>query len=124
MPAACSRRLVRFVWLRRAAAFRRCARAIRRPARSSSRAAALRPSTQDCTSAAAAVRTWHTVRSGFFPPPPLRDPRQEELRHRRQRVMPEQPDVRPPLVVVQAQFRLAVLKAALNGPAIMPSKMK
>src|SRR6266511_5784446 len=116
-PSSCSLRRVCLVWLTRAAAFRLCVYPMRSAVRSSSRCPALLPSPHDCTNAAAAARTWHTVTSGFFPPQPLSHPRAKQVRQRRQPLVPQQPLVIPPFVVVEAQLGLLVLEAALLVPA-------
>ncbi len=70
MSSACNLRRVRLVGHRRARAFRRCARPISSAVRSSNLLGGLRPSHQNGISAATAVCTWHSVRSGFFPRTP------------------------------------------------------
>jgi hypothetical protein len=69
------------------------------------------------TNADTAVRTWHTVSSGFFPPKFLVDLRQEQMAHRRQDHVTLQTLVLPPLVVIQAQFPFLILKSTLDTPA-------
>lgn len=78
--------------------------------------AALLPSDQERTTAAAAMRTWHTVSSGFFPPQLLLDLRQEQVTHGGYRLMAFQPQVGTSLEVVEAQFRLLILEAAFDVP--------
>src|SRR5436190_24227417 len=54
---------------------------------------ATRPNDQERTMAAAAVRTWQTVSSGFFPPQFLMHLRQEQMADSRDRLMAHQPHI-------------------------------
>src|SRR6516225_5910123 len=101
---------VRLVWERRALAFCRCWYTIFSAVCSNRRAARLRPSHHDCTKAAAAVRSWQTVRSGFFPPPLLPDAGEEQMANSGHRLVPQQPQVVAALVVIEAQFGFLILK--------------
>ena len=67
MSRACSRRRVRWVWHRRARAFRRWARSISADVRSSNTCGGLRFNHQNGINAATAVCTWHSVSSRFPP---------------------------------------------------------
>ena len=109
-------------WLARALAFCLCACPIDRAARAASRLAASSPSPNPSTDAAAAVRNWLTVSSGFFPPQLPADLSQQEVADRADDLMAFQPQVAATLPVVEPQLRFAVLKAPLDVPAIMPSK--
>jgi hypothetical protein len=85
MPNSRSLRLVRFVWLFRAVALRRCVRAIFVTVLSITLLGVRSPfNHQERTNAANALCSWHTVSSGFFPQPFLPHPRQEQVTHRRQ----------------------------------------
>src|SRR5215510_9245758 len=68
MPSSRSLRRVRLVWLFRALAFCFCWYWIFLAVRCNSFLPAFFPKDHDCTKAAAAVRIWQTVNSGFFPP--------------------------------------------------------
>src|SRR5260370_13877136 len=107
-------------WLSRALAFSCCARSIDRAARWASFFAPLDPNSNPSTNAAAAVRTWHTVHSGFFPPKLASRLRKKQKAHRTDRLVPLQPQVTATFPVVKTQLRLAVLKAALHVPPCQP----
>ena len=79
MPTACNFPRVVFVWLRRAWAARACRYANSAAVFSSNRAPTRPESHILLTTAAIAVRTWHTVNSGFFPPTLLVDLRHEPM---------------------------------------------
>ena len=100
MPRACSRRRGRLVWHRRARALRRCARWISSDVRSSDFLGGLRSNHQNGINAATAVCTWHTVRSGLFPPELLPHTRQERVTDAAQDQVPFQPPVPPALVLI------------------------
>jgi hypothetical protein len=121
-PDARSRRLVRWVWLFRAAAFLCCALLISADVRSNSSFGSLRFNHQNGINAAIAVCTWHSVSSRFFPPKLLAQPRQEQVAHATQDQVAFQTLVAPALVLVQADLALLILKTTLDVPAIMPSK--
>src|SRR5438093_10324005 len=108
MPASRNFRLVSRVWQRRAAALRPCARRMIRPTFSSTAVRTPRVSPHDSTKALNAPLTWQDVSSGFFPPPPLTHPRTEQVRQRHQTLMADQPRIRAPLEVIEAQLRLLV----------------
>src|SRR5260221_10565647 len=114
MPNACSLRRVRLVWHFRARAFRRRARSISAAVRSRSFFGGNRPSHQNGISAATAVCTWHSVDPGFFPPELLTHPRQEQVAHATEDQVPFEPLVAPALVLIEADFRLLILEAALH----------
>src|SRR5512142_2153958 len=115
MPRSCNRRRVRFVWLLRAWALRRCARVILAAACASSLSTAwASDSHQERTKAATAVCSWQTVRSGFFPPPLLPHPRQEQQAHRREEQVAFQPHMAPALVVLQADLAFVILEAPFH----------
>src|SRR5436305_5334902 len=117
MPSTLSFRRVCLVWLTRALAFLCCV-FCNRSATSLKTRWDTRPFRhQDGTKAAAAVRTWQTVHSGFFPPPLLPHPRQEQVTHRRQRLVPLQAHVEPSLEMIQTQLTLLILKTAFHPPA-------
>src|SRR5258708_7960242 len=103
-------------WLSRALAFSCCARSIARAARWASFFAPLDPNSNPSTNAAAAVRTWHTVHSGFFPPKLASNFRKKQKAHRTDRLVPLQPQVTATFPVVKTQLRLAIFKAALHMP--------
>src|SRR5579872_3293609 len=108
MPSSRSFRHVFLVWLLRAWALRRCWYVILAAVFFSSRSDAARPlSHQDCTNAAVAVWSWHTVNSRFFPPL-LSHAGQEQVTDRRQNQVSFQPQVTPALVLVQADLALVV----------------
>src|SRR5512142_3224488 len=118
MPSSRSLRRVRFVWLFRAWAFRRCAHRIFLAAFASSFSFDRREDIpQQRTNAASAVCSWQTVSSGFFPPEFLAHPRQEQVAHRREDQVSLQPQVTPALVLVQPDLALLVLKTTLHAPA-------
>ena len=114
MPNAASFRRVVLVCERRAWALRLCVYSSSATAASRISRAAVRPSPHERTSAAAAVRTWQTVNSGFFPPQLLPYFRQEQVTHGGDCLMTYQSPVRPPLEVIEAKFGLLVLEAALH----------
>src|SRR5437870_3493580 len=102
MPSSRSLRRVRFTWLFRAWAFRRCAQVIFLAALASSSSFDRRDDNpQQRTSAATAVCSWQTVSSGFFPPQVLSQPRQEQITYRRDDQVTLQPQVTSALVLVQ-----------------------
>ena len=90
MPIFRSFLRVRLVWHLRAVALRCCQCWISPAAASISAAHTLPLSQQLCTNAAAAICTWHTVRSGFFPPQLLANPGQEQVAHRGEDQVPFQ----------------------------------
>src|SRR5262249_49921089 len=116
IPIALSSATALRQWLSRALAFCPCACSIDRAARLARRRAACWPNPTPSTKAAAAVRTWHTVSSGFFPPKLPADLRQHQVAHRTDDLVPLQPQVAPTFPVVKAQLHLGVLKAALHMP--------
>src|SRR6516225_376781 len=116
MPRACNRRSVRLVWHRRASALRRCARWISSDVRSNSLVGGFRSSHQNGIDAATAVCTWHSVRSGFFPPELLSHPRQEQVTDTAQDQVPLQPPVAPALVLVQPDLAFLVLETPFHPP--------
>src|SRR3954453_504976 len=107
-------------WLSRALAFSCCARSIDRTARSASFLAPRFPNPNPSTNAAAAVRTWHTVHSRFFPPERASSLRKKQEAHCTDRLVPLQPQVTATFPVIKAQLRLAILKAALHMPPGQP----
>src|SRR5512142_970729 len=118
MPRSRSLCRVRFTWLLRARAFRRCAQLIFLAALASSFSCDGRDDNpQQRTSAATAVCSWQTVSSGFFPPEFLAHPRQEQVTHRRENQVALQPQVTPALILVQADLALLVLETAFHTPA-------
>src|ERR1041384_6446721 len=117
MPKAHRRLRVFLVWLRRALAFCRCWYTMVSAAWSSRRVAVLGPSHHDCTNAEAAVRSWQTVISGFFPPPPLPYACQEQVSYRRYRLMPQQPKIMAALVVIESKFSFFILETSFHVPA-------
>jgi hypothetical protein len=108
-------------WLSRASAFSRCARALVRAACSANSFAAV-PKLNPSTNAAAAVRTWHTVSSGFFPPKLVSNFGKYQKAYRTDDLVALQSEVTATFPVVKAQLRLTVFKAPLEVPAIIPSK--
>src|SRR5215207_8147832 len=107
-------------WLSRALAFSCCARSIDRTARSASSLAPRFPNPAPSTNAAAAVRTWHTVHSRFFPPELASDLPKEPKAHCTDRLVPLQSQVTATFPVVKTQLRLAIFKAALHMPPCQP----
>src|SRR3982750_4895821 len=107
-------------WLSRALAFSPWARSIDRAARSASFLAPVSPNPNPATNAAAAVRTWHTVSSGFFPPKLVVKLRKHQEAHRTDDLVPLQPQVTATLPVVKTQLRFTILKAALHMPPRQP----
>src|SRR5438270_2597824 len=106
--------------LSRALAFSLCARSIDLAPRWASLFAPLDPNPDPSTNAAAAVRTWHTVHSRFFPPKLASNLRKEQEAHRTDRLVPLQPQVAATFPVVETQLRLAVFEAALHVPPRQP----
>ena len=78
---------------------------------------ATRPSHQERTTADAAVRTWQTVSSEFFPPQFLMHFRQEQVTDSRNRLVAHQSHIGSPLEVIEAQLGLLILEATLHAPA-------
>src|SRR5512142_3080233 len=118
MPSARSFFRVRFTWLCRAWALRRCAHVIFLTAFASSFSFDRRDDNpHERTSAASAVCSWQTVSSELFSPPFLTHTRQEQVAHRRQDQVTLQPQIASPLVLVQPDLALVVLKATLHPPA-------
>src|SRR5512135_2528025 len=118
MPRSRSLCRVRFTWLLRARALRRCAQLIFLAALASSFSCDGRDDNpQQRTSAATAVCSWQTVSSGFFPPEFLAHPRQQQVTHRRENQVALQPRVTPALILVQADLALLVLETAFHTPA-------
>src|SRR5512142_1739068 len=118
MPSARSFFRVRFTWLCRAWALRRCAHVIFLTAFASSFSFDRRDDNpHERTSAASAVCSWQTVSSGLFSPPFLTHTCQEQVAHRRQDQVTLQPQIASPLVLVQPDLAFVVLKATLHPPA-------
>src|SRR6266852_2231013 len=115
MPSLRSLRRVRLVWLLRALAFCCCWYVIVSAVRSSSALPAFIPNDHDCTRAAAAVRIWQTVNSGFFPPL-LADAFQEQMGHGRQGLVSDQAAVFSPFIMIKAQFGFLVFKTTFYVP--------
>ncbi len=63
-----------------------------------------------------AVRTWHKVISGFFPPQPLGLAGQEQVAHLRHREVPQDGVVLANLEMTQTEFILLVLQRAFHRP--------
>ena len=108
--------MVRLRWLFREAALRRWIWVMMEAMRVNNSCAARLASHHDCTSAAAAVRTWQTVKSGFFPPPLLVRASQEQVRDGSDCLMSHQAHVRAALEMVEAQLCFFVLEAAFHTP--------
>ena len=87
-------------------AFLRCWYLIFSAVRSNRSLLALFPNDQDCIKAAAAVRTWQTVNSGFFPPL-LPHAFQEQVRDCRQRLVADKPSIFSSFVMIESQFGFA-----------------
>jgi hypothetical protein len=117
MPSSLKRWRVVFVWLLRAWAFRRWWYVIFRAAVSNNLAAAVRPKLNDWIRAATAVCNWHTVRSGFFPPPLLSQLRQKQVTHGGDDQVAFEPQIAPPFLLIQADFPFVVFEAPLHPPA-------
>src|SRR5205823_4797673 len=116
MPRACNFLRVDFVWLRRACTLRVC-RYSNSPAVCSSNRAPTRPESHMLlTIAAIAMRTWHTVSSGFFPPKVRVDPRQKQVTYRRDNHVSLQALIPSAFVVIQAEFAFFIFEAALDTP--------
>src|SRR3989304_535683 len=109
-PMLCNRRSLRLRWLRSAAALRRWVRvsiseidsAIAREQRLSR--------VHSGTRIAVAVRTWQSVRSGFFPPMLLVELGQEQVADATEDQVPLDRPALAGLEVVQPQFALAILE--------------
>ena len=102
MSRALSRRSVRLRWLLRERALRSCVSAMMSAARCRIEVTAFPVSHHDWTKAAAAVRTWQTVNSWFFPPPLLMHAREEQVGQSRDGLVPRQAHVGPALEVIEA----------------------
>src|SRR5512135_329737 len=110
MPSSRSLCRVRFTWLLRARALRRCAQVIFRAAVASSFSRDRREDNpQQRTNAATAVCSWQTVSPGVVPPPFLPHSRQEQVAHRRDDQVAFQSPVAAALVLVQPDLALLVL---------------
>ena len=68
-------------------------------------------------SIAVAVRIWHSVRAGFFPPVLASELAEEHVAEATEDQVPLDRSVLTNLKVVHAQFRLAVLKGSFNNPS-------
>jgi hypothetical protein len=68
------------------------------------------------TSAFTAICTWHTVRSGFFPPQLLADPREEQVADRTEDQVSLQSQPTPTFPLVKPDFLLLVLETPLHAP--------
>jgi hypothetical protein len=110
------------MWPFRAAAFRRRARTIASDVRSSDLLGGCRPDHRNGINAATAVCTWHSVSPGSSPPELLPHPGQEQGAHAAHDQVTVQPLVPPAFVLTQPDLGLLVLEAALDVPAMMPSK--
>src|SRR3954471_14037988 len=108
-------------WLSRALAFSPWARSIDRAARSASFLAPVPPKPHPSTNAAA-VRTWHTVSSGFFPPKLPVKLGQQEKAHRTDDLVALQPQITLTFPMIKTQFRFAILKAPLHMPSRQPDQ--
>jgi hypothetical protein len=108
--------MVRLWWLRRDAARRRWVLRMMFAVCSRRRCAVREGSDFDCTTAVQAVRTWQTVNWGFFFPTQQGHPREEQVRHRRQELVPQQADIRAALEVIEAQLRFLIFEAAFHTP--------
>ena len=105
------------VWHRRERAMRCWVTVMISAARSRNRFWTRPVSHKDRTRADEAVRIWHTVRSGFSPPPLLMDLRQKQMAYRRNDQMPTKRLIIPNLEMAQPQFIFFILKTALHVPA-------
>src|SRR5580704_16923010 len=117
MPTACNLRCVLLVWLLRACARRAWVYCSSSATRSSDRAPTRPESHKLLTTTAIAVRTWHTVNSGFSPPKVLVDLCQEQMTDRRDDQVPFQSLVQPAFVVIQTEFAFFIFKTAFDAPA-------
>src|SRR5215471_9206549 len=124
IPIALSRSRALCQWLSRALAFCRWACSIACDARLASRCATGWPNQRPCTNAAVAVRTWQTVRLGFFPPELPANLRQHQVAHRADGQVALQPQVAATFPVIKAQLRLAVLERALHAPPREPDQQQ
>ncbi len=118
-PFCRSRRRVRFWCDVRVLRFARCVSTISVATCSSSRVETRPFSHSELIWAAIALWIWHTVHSGFFPPTPQNRSGEKKIADTCQDQMSDQPLVGSALVMVQAQFALLILKAALHA---MPSQ--
>ena len=117
MPKRLSFCQVVLVWLLRAWAFLFCAHWISSAAWSN-RCLAARPlSHQDLTRAAAAVCTWQTVISGFFPPQGLLALGEKQIADRTDCEVPLEAQPATAFVMIQTDFSFVVLKTSLDRPA-------
>lgn len=118
MPSSRSLSRMRFPWLLRAAALRRCAQAIFLAAFASTCSLDRRDDNpHERTNAAIAVCSWQTVSSVAFFPPFLPHPRQEQVADTTDDQVTFQPQVTPPLVLVQSDLGFLVLEATFHSPA-------
>jgi len=114
---ACNRARVRFQWERAALALRCWVRRIGRLIVSATFREHRPPRNQIGTSRAVAVRTWATVRCGFFPPMGLVELGKEQVTDATEDQVPLNRAVRAHLEMIHPQFPLAVLEHPLDLPA-------
>jgi len=103
------------VWLLRALAFCFCWYWIFSAVRANSFLPAFFPKDHDCTKAAAAVRIWQTVSSGFFPPL-LPQAFQEQMTDGGQGLVSHQAAIVSAFVMIEPQFAFLVFETAFHMP--------
>src|ERR1035438_337877 len=119
MPLCRSRCRVRFWCDLRALALSACVRVISSASFSSSRVEIRPLSHTELIWAAMALWIWHTVHSGFSPPPLQDRPGEKEMADAGENQVSDQSLVGSTLVMVQAQFTFLILEATLD---LVPSE--
>ncbi len=117
MPIACNRRIVRCRWQRAALLFRRCVSANCAAVDSACLREQGLPRNQIGQSRATAVRTWHTVKPGAFPPILQAEFAQEHTAQTTEHRMALDRAESAHLKMVHAQLRFALFKGALDRPS-------
>ena len=117
MPKACNRLMVRRRWLRRALAFRCCVKANCAAMVSAYGREQRPPLAHKGASHAVAVRTWHNVRSVFFPSVRLAELAEKHMANAAQNQVPLNRKELAHLEVVHAQFCFTILERPFDRPA-------
>jgi hypothetical protein len=115
MPRAWKRARVRRRWLRAALSFRSCVTVSCARMRSADFREQRPARAHKGASIAVAVRTWQTVRPGFFPPMLPAELAEKDVAQTTEDQVPLDRDELAHLEVIHSQFRLAVLEGSLNG---------
>src|SRR4030043_699583 len=116
MPMACKRAIVRRRWLRAALALRCCVSTNYATICSAYLYEQRPPRAQRGTSMAVAVRTWQSVRPGFFPPMFQAELAQENVAQATEDQVPLDREILAHFKMIHPQFRLAVLEGAFDDP--------